>query len=46
MEGIELLTVIVAFVSSVAPLYYKIGKLEIKVKQLSELIELKARWKK
>lgn len=46
MINYEIAALILTFVLSVAPLYYKIGRLEHKICQIYKMINVKAEWKK
>ena len=46
IEDYQTVALILTFVLSVGPLYYKIGRLEHKVCQIYKMINMKARWKK
>jgi len=46
IDEIQIVALIGTVVFTVAPLYYRIGKLEQKICQLYKLVNLKARWKK
>jgi hypothetical protein len=45
MDAVEVIVVITSLVTTIAPVYYKLGKLEQEVKTLKSMVEVKARWK-
>lgn len=46
MINYEIVALMLTFVLSVAPLYYRVGRLEHKICQIYRMMNIKARWKK
>jgi len=45
MDGVELILVVAAMVGVVSPLYYKVGKMEVKLNQICKNIKVTMEWK-